>query len=39
MFEPIHGSAFVIASKDIANLIATFWSVAQMLTHLEHDPC
>ena len=34
MFEPIHGSAFDIAGKGIANPIATFWSAAQMLTHL-----
>ena len=38
MFEPIHGSAFDIAGKGIANPIATFWSAAQMLTHLGEDP-
>ncbi len=37
MFEPIHGSAFDIAGKGIANPIATFWSAAQMLTHLGED--
>lgn len=34
MFEPIHGSAFDIAGKGIANPIATFWTVCQMLEHL-----
>jgi tartrate dehydrogenase/decarboxylase/D-malate dehydrogenase len=34
MFEPIHGSAFDIAGKGIANPIATFWSVVMMLEHL-----
>jgi tartrate dehydrogenase/decarboxylase / D-malate dehydrogenase len=34
MFEPIHGSAFDIMSKGIANPIATFWSAALMLDHL-----
>jgi tartrate dehydrogenase/decarboxylase/D-malate dehydrogenase len=34
MFEPIHGSAFDITSKGIANPIATFWTAAQMLEHL-----
>ena len=37
MFEPIHGSAFDIAGKGIANPIATFWTAAMMLEHLgEH---
>lgn len=31
MFEPIHGSAPDIAGKQIANPLATVWSVAQML--------
>lgn len=35
MFEPIHGSAFDIAGKGIANPIASFWSTAQMLDHLN----
>src|SRR5438270_955991 len=26
MFEPIHGSAFVIAGKGVANPVATFWT-------------
>ncbi|MDX5403709.1 MAG: tartrate dehydrogenase [Rhodobacterales bacterium] len=34
MFEPIHGSAFDIAGKGIANPVATFWTVALMLEHL-----
>lgn len=34
MFEPIHGSAFDIVGKGIANPIATFWSICQMLDHL-----
>ena len=34
MFEPIHGSAFDITGKGIANPIATFWSVVMMLEHL-----
>jgi tartrate dehydrogenase/decarboxylase/D-malate dehydrogenase len=34
MFEPIHGSAFDIAGKGIANPIATFWTAAMMLEHL-----
>jgi tartrate dehydrogenase/decarboxylase/D-malate dehydrogenase len=34
MFEPIHGSAFDIAGKGIANPIAAFWTAAQMLEHL-----
>ncbi len=34
MFEPIHGSAFDIAGKGIANPIGTFWSIVMMLEHL-----
>lgn len=34
MFEPIHGSAFDITGKGIANPVASFWSVVQMLEHL-----
>jgi tartrate dehydrogenase/decarboxylase/D-malate dehydrogenase len=34
MFEPIHGSAFDIAGKGIANPIGTFWSGVMMLEHL-----
>jgi tartrate dehydrogenase/decarboxylase/D-malate dehydrogenase len=34
MFEPIHGSAFDIMGKGVANPIGTFWSAAMMLDHL-----
>src|SRR5579864_1118297 len=34
MFEPIHGSAFDIIGKGIANPIGTFWTGAMMLEHL-----
>src|SRR5579871_1251690 len=34
MFEPIHGSAFDITGKGIANPIGTFWSATLMLEHL-----
>ncbi|MGO1190519.1 tartrate dehydrogenase [Vibrio casei] len=34
MFEPIHGSAFDITGKGIANPIASFWTLSQMLEHL-----
>ena len=34
MFEPIHGSAFDITGKGIANPVATFWTGAMMLEHL-----
>jgi tartrate dehydrogenase/decarboxylase/D-malate dehydrogenase len=34
MFEPIHGSAFDIMGKGIANPVATFWSGSMMLEHL-----
>ena len=38
MFEPIHGSAFDIVGKGIANPIGTFWSAEMMLEHLgERD--
>ena len=38
MFEPIHGSAFDITGKGIANPVATFWTGAQMIEHLgEHE--
>ncbi|MDQ0396487.1 tartrate dehydrogenase [Labrys monachus] len=38
MFEPIHGSAFDIAGKGIANPLATFWTGAMMLEHLGEAP-
>jgi tartrate dehydrogenase/decarboxylase/D-malate dehydrogenase len=34
MFEPIHGSAFDIMGKGLANPIGTFWSCVMMLDHL-----
>jgi len=34
MFEPIHGSAFDITGKGVANPIGTFWSAAMMLGYL-----
>jgi tartrate dehydrogenase/decarboxylase/D-malate dehydrogenase len=34
MFEPIHGSAFDITGKGIANPVATFWTGVMMLDHL-----
>ena len=38
MFEPIHGSAFDIAGRGIANPIATFWTEAMMLEYLGETP-
>ncbi|KAK5103591.1 hypothetical protein LTS08_003009 [Lithohypha guttulata] len=38
MFEPIHGSAFDITGKGVANPVATFWTAAEMLKWLgEHN--
>lgn len=37
MFEPIHGSAFDITGKGVANPVATFWTAAMMLEHLGED--
>ena len=34
MFEPIHGSAFDIAGRGIANPLGAFWTAAMMLEHL-----
>ena len=34
MFEPIHGSAFDITGRGIANPVATFWTGAMLLEHL-----
>lgn len=34
MFEPIHGSAFDITGKGIANPVGTFWTGVMMLEHL-----
>jgi tartrate dehydrogenase/decarboxylase/D-malate dehydrogenase len=38
MFEPIHGSAFDITGKGIANPVATFWTASMMLDHLGEAP-
>jgi len=38
MFEPIHGSAFDITGKGVANPIATFWTASMMLEHLGEAP-
>jgi tartrate dehydrogenase/decarboxylase / D-malate dehydrogenase len=37
MFEPIHGSAFDIIGKGIANPIGTFWTAVMMLEHLGEN--
>jgi tartrate dehydrogenase/decarboxylase / D-malate dehydrogenase len=37
MFEPIHGSAFDIMGKGLANPIGTFWSCVMMLDHLGEN--
>jgi tartrate dehydrogenase/decarboxylase / D-malate dehydrogenase len=34
MFEPIHGSAFDITGKGVANPVATFWTASMLLDHL-----
>jgi tartrate dehydrogenase/decarboxylase/D-malate dehydrogenase len=34
MFEPIHGSAFDIMGKGIANPLGSFWTASLMLEHL-----
>ena len=34
MFEPIHGSAFDIMGKGVANPLGTFWSCVMLLEHL-----
>lgn len=31
LFEPVHGSAFDITGKGVANPVATIWSAAEML--------
>ncbi|MGE5704559.1 MAG: tartrate dehydrogenase [Clostridia bacterium] len=36
MFEPIHGSAPDIAGRNIANPIATIWSISMMMDHLGY---
>jgi tartrate dehydrogenase/decarboxylase/D-malate dehydrogenase len=37
MFEPIHGSAFDIMGKGLANPIGTFWSCVMLLEHLGEN--
>lgn len=37
MFEPIHGSAFDITGKGIANPLGAFWTASMMLSHLGED--
>jgi tartrate dehydrogenase/decarboxylase/D-malate dehydrogenase len=37
MFEPIHGSAFDIMGKGLANPVGTFWSCVMMLAHLGEE--
>src|SRR5215211_286186 len=37
MFEPIHGSAFDIMGKGLANPVGTFWSVVMLLEHLDEN--
>lgn len=37
MFEPIHGSAWGIAGKGIANPVASFWTAGEMAKWLGHE--
>jgi len=37
MFEPIHGSAFDITGKGIANPVGAFWTAVMMLEHLGEN--
>ncbi len=37
MFEPIHGSAFDITGKGVANPVGTFWTAAEMLAWLGEE--
>ena len=37
MFEPIHGSAFDITGKGIANPVGTFWTAAEMVRWLGQE--
>ena len=39
MFEPIHGSAFDIMGKGLANPLGTFWSLVMLLEHLGETVC
>jgi tartrate dehydrogenase/decarboxylase / D-malate dehydrogenase len=37
MFEPIHGSAFDLVGKGVANPVGAFWTAALMLEHLGEE--
>lgn len=37
MFEPIHGSAFDITGKGVANPVGTFWTAAEMVRWLGYE--
>ncbi|HET6223475.1 MAG TPA: tartrate dehydrogenase [Dongiaceae bacterium] len=37
MFEPIHGSAFDIVGKGVANPLGAFWTASLMLEHVGED--
>ena len=37
MFEPIHGSAWDIAGKGVANPVGTFWTAAEMIRWLGEE--
>ena len=37
MFEPIHGSAFEIVGKGVANPVGTFWTACEMLKWLGEE--
>ena len=37
LFEPVHGSAFDITGKGVANPVATMWSAAEMLGWIGED--
>jgi isocitrate/isopropylmalate dehydrogenase len=37
MFEPIHGSAFDITGKGVANPVGTFWTTSEMLAWLGEE--
>ena len=38
MFEPIHGSAFDIMGRGVANPLGAMWSAVMMLEHLNEQP-
>lgn len=37
MFEPIHGSAFDITGKGVANPVGTFWTASEMMAWLGEE--